>query len=187
MEKPDEQRFRNLFVDEYRHVLAYALRRTSERADAEDAVAETFSIAWRRLSDVPPGEPARLWLYGVTRRVIANQHRARGRLHALRERVRLQPEASPDFAESVEHRQEWHVVLRALARLSQAEQEVLRLVVWESLSHEAAGIVLGCSANAAAIRLHRARQHLTEELANDSAGISTRDRRLGNEMEETAR
>lgn len=41
--------------------------------DAADAVAETFLVAWRRLPEVPSGEEARPWLYGVARRTLANQ------------------------------------------------------------------------------------------------------------------
>lgn len=44
-------------------------------ADAADAVAETFLVAWRRLGEVPDGREARLWLFGVCRRVLANHRR----------------------------------------------------------------------------------------------------------------
>jgi RNA polymerase sigma-70 factor (ECF subfamily) len=39
-------------------------------------VAETFTVAWRRIADVPSGQDARAWLYGVARRVLANHDRA---------------------------------------------------------------------------------------------------------------
>jgi RNA polymerase sigma-70 factor (ECF subfamily) len=68
-------RFRRLFDDAERDLLAYALRRVDRPEDAADVVAETFLVAWRRLDDVPPGAQARLWLYGVARRQLANQRR----------------------------------------------------------------------------------------------------------------
>ena len=49
------------------------MRGTSSYLDAEDAVAETYTIAWRRFSDVPPDEGALPWLYGVCRRVLLNR------------------------------------------------------------------------------------------------------------------
>ena len=49
-------------------------------------------------------------------------------------------------------------------RLASKDQEVLRLVTWDELSNEEAAQVLGCSTNALAIRLHRARQHLARYL-----------------------
>src|SRR3954464_15954393 len=71
----DERRFRALFDAEARGVLGYALRRVGHREDAADVVAETFGVAWRGMGDVPAGDDARLWLYGVARNVLANQRR----------------------------------------------------------------------------------------------------------------
>ena len=72
-----------------RDVLAYALRRAAGPEDAADVVAETFLIAWRRLSDIPAGAEARLWLYGVARHTLANQRRGeRRRLAAGRSAAR---------------------------------------------------------------------------------------------------
>jgi RNA polymerase sigma-70 factor (ECF subfamily) len=56
----------------------------------------------------------------------------------------------------------------ALGRLSSDDQEILRLVAWEGLSHAEAGQALGCSANAAAIRLHRARRRLERAVADEA-------------------
>jgi RNA polymerase sigma factor (sigma-70 family) len=169
-----EEQFRQLFLAEYRHVLAYALRRTSNLAEAQDAVADSFTVAWRRLEDAPAGESARPWLYGIARHAIANQRRAQRRLLAVRERLRLQRPALPDVQTTAESRHEWQAVLAALARLAPNEQEILRLALWEDLLHREIGAVLGCSENAAGIRLHRARRRLTEELEKEdvSAGHS---------------
>jgi RNA polymerase sigma-70 factor (ECF subfamily) len=52
----------------------------------------------------------------------------------------------------------------ALQRLSFDDQEVLRLVAWEGLSHAEVAQVLQCSTNAVGIRVHRARQRLEIEL-----------------------
>ncbi|HEY4332167.1 MAG TPA: sigma factor, partial [Ilumatobacteraceae bacterium] len=51
---PDpRQRFEAIFTACYGRVLAYAIRRSDDRATAEEATAETFVIAWRRLDAVP--------------------------------------------------------------------------------------------------------------------------------------
>jgi RNA polymerase sigma-70 factor, ECF subfamily len=57
-------------------------------------------------------------------------------------------------------------VLEALAALSEAEREVLMLAAWEELSSSEAARVLGCSATAYRIRLHRARKRLRERLGS---------------------
>lgn len=90
-----EEQFRRLFQAEYRQVLAYALRRTGDLAEAQDAVAEVFTVAWRRIADAPAEEAARPWLFAIARRTIANQQRAQPRRLALRERLRLQPASAP--------------------------------------------------------------------------------------------
>ena len=66
-------------------VLSYAARRTDSMDDAEEAAAETFVIAWRRLGDCPAAPL--LWLYGIARRVLANRRRGASRWRGLRERL----------------------------------------------------------------------------------------------------
>lgn len=157
--------FRALFEQHYGQVLAYARRRTTEPADADDVTAETFAIAWRRLRDMP--EEPLPWLYGVARRVLANQRRGRNRWLAVIERVRREPADVETPRGSVEP------VRIALSKLKPADQEVLRLSAWEELSHAQIGQVLGITANAAAIRVHRARKQLGIELA--ALGLAPRN------------
>ncbi|HWH19880.1 MAG TPA: sigma-70 family RNA polymerase sigma factor, partial [Solirubrobacterales bacterium] len=52
----------------------------------------------------------------------------------------------------------------ALAKLEEAEREVLRLVAWEGLSTRDGAQVVGCSPGAFRVRLHRARRKLEREL-----------------------
>lgn len=137
-------------------VLAYALRRTS-REDAADVVAETFLVAWRRLDDVDE-RTALPWLYAVARRVLLSQQRATRRQQAIVQRVAAGLPEAPDTPLGSPR------VLEALAALSEAEREVLMLAAWEELSSSEAARVLGCSATAYRIRLHRARRRLRERL-----------------------
>ena len=85
--EPSEHRFRALFAAHERAILAYALRRVTDPADAAEVVAETFLVAWRRLDDVATGDGERPWLYGVARRVLANQRRGYERRDRLRTRL----------------------------------------------------------------------------------------------------
>ena len=52
----------------------------------------------------------------------------------------------------------------ALEELPEADRELLRLWAWEQLPPRELAVVLGVSANAVSIRLHRARQRLKERL-----------------------
>jgi DNA-directed RNA polymerase specialized sigma24 family protein len=51
-EPSEAERFASLFRLHYRDVHSFALRRVGQGA-AQDVVAETFLVAWRRLKDVP--------------------------------------------------------------------------------------------------------------------------------------
>lgn len=163
----DEAAFRRLFESAYRPLLAYARRRTDTVADAEEVVAETLLVAWRRPRELLRDDPLP-WLYGVARRVLANQRRGRERLSRLRRTLAASPPLSADGpVEQAESREETRTVLGALARLPERDREVLRLALWEELSHAQIAVSLGCSANAAALRLHRARQRLRDELMKE--------------------
>ncbi|MBP1633080.1 MAG: polymerase, sigma-24 subunit, subfamily [Acidobacteria bacterium] len=156
-----EARFSTLFARHYPAVFGYAARRVG-RDEAGDAAAEVFTVAWRRLSRVP-AEPETLpWLYGVAHKVVANQERAARRRLRLEARAAVSPGAAVEApgAAALD-------VEAALLRLGSADREVLRLAAWEELQPAEIAAVLGCSANAAAVRLHRARQRLAGEMTRE--------------------
>ena len=153
-------RFDALFTEHQRHVLAYAMRRTRTLADAEDVAAETFTIAWRKFDAIPTEAPLP-WLYAVARRVLANHRRGNGRRERLAALLRVEDVATPLRAGD-DHDGPAFV---ALATLSPADQELLRLVAWEELGNQQIAEVLGITPNAVAIRLHRARARYADALA----------------------
>ena len=161
-------RFEAAFELHHRRVLAYAIRRTRSLVDAEDAVAETFAVAWRRIDQLPAGDGELPWLLGTARRILANQHRGARRLGALLDRLRAQPQAPRCVAPTPES-----PAIDALARLRPDDQELLRLIAWEDLSHADAAAVLGISVNAVAIRLHRARARFAQALVKGSGPSRT--------------
>jgi RNA polymerase sigma-70 factor, ECF subfamily len=157
----DEKRFNSLYREHYRSVSAYAVRRSESQADAADVVADVFAIAWRRLPEVPYPPADLLWLYAVARRVVAGKRRSAVRMRSLIRRLQANTVPAPaDTGDQVSDR-----VLDAVARLRPAEREAIALVHWERLSHAEAAQVLGCSANAVAIRVHRASGRLRQALA----------------------
>lgn len=144
-------------------MLGYAIRRTDDRAAAEDAVSDTFLVAWRRL-DAVPAEPLP-WLLGVARKVLGNQRRAAGRRAPDGPLVPL--EAVPDLdpraaiADLVVDRDAFAAAFRSL---SPGDREALTLVSWDGLAPREAAVVLECSPAAFHLRLHRARRRLLKEL-----------------------
>jgi RNA polymerase sigma-70 factor, ECF subfamily len=161
--RPVEEDFRRLWADNNRYVLAYALRRCGQRADAEDVVAATFAVAWRRFGDKPVAEFELPWLYAIAARVLANQRRSLRRLVALRSRLRELPAPAGDEGSNLPE------VVAALNQLRRGDQEILRLAAWEGLTGAELAVALDCTENAAAIRLHRARRRLEDLLEKEQA------------------
>lgn len=164
-----EAAFRAAYRAHFDSVLAYAVRRTEQPADAGDVVAETFLVAWRRSQEMPEGPEARLWLFGVARKVLANHHRSGRRRHQLGQRLReyLVQDAGEDHAEAVAEREH---VRAALGRLGEADREVLTLSAWEGLEPREIARVLGISPEAARTRLARARRRMRELVGHGQAG-----------------
>jgi RNA polymerase sigma-70 factor (ECF subfamily) len=154
----EAREFERIYEQHARTIAAYALRRTRSEQDAEEIVAETFLVAWRRSGELR-GDPLP-WLYGVARRVHASQARKAGRAPLeLREDVAAAPDASLERAE----------LLGALLRLPERERDALLLTVWEGLDQRACAQALGCSRVAVALRLRRARARLRAQ--SDIDGI----------------
>jgi len=151
----DRARFEAIFREHYGAVVRYAVRRVGRDA-ADEVVSETFLVAWRRLRDVP--DNALPWLFGIARKVAANELRRRDRQLRLGERVSSHvATATGDHAELVS---EALRVRAAMDALSDRDREVLSLSTWERLDSQDAARALGCSVAAYKVRLHRARRRL---------------------------
>jgi RNA polymerase sigma-70 factor (ECF subfamily) len=149
-------------------VLRFLLRRLGDEPRARDLTAEVFVVAWRRLDELP--DPVLPWLYGAARKILANEYRHQSRQDRLHERL---AGLAMDEHEDLAAERIW--VLEALHRLSDADQEVLRLSAWEDLSGADIAAVLNCSNSAAAVRLHRARQRLRMLMSEDDGSDDARN------------
>lgn len=155
-------RFEHCFRDHYAQVLAFSMRRVSGREVAEDAVADTFAVAWRRRDRIP--DPALPWLYAVATHVIANQYRSTRRRQNLDVRLAQEPGAIVPGSDPAELLGRRDAFSAAFALLAEPEREVLRLVAWDGLDTRDAAHVFGCSPGAFRVRLHRARRKLAKQL-----------------------
>ncbi|GLW99579.1 sigma-70 family RNA polymerase sigma factor [Microtetraspora sp. NBRC 16547] len=160
-------RFVQIYEHAYRPILGYVLRRCEDPDDAADVVAETFVTAWRRIDEIPSGDEARLWLYGVARRTLANHRRGERRHERRTAALREQLAVSPALADPPPG--EYTQLGRAFAGLSDDDRELLSLVAWEKLDTKQVARTLGITRNAVRVRLHRARKRFARALAN--AGI----------------
>ncbi|MEV7471021.1 sigma-70 family RNA polymerase sigma factor [Streptomyces kronopolitis] len=157
--------FAEAYRAHYWAVSRFVARRLDGQAhEVEEVVAEVFSTAWRRRAELPDAPLP--WLYGVARNCLANTVRGMGRYRRLLLRLGHHEAARQrqpvDNGPAAERPGSW--VHEALARLSPADQEVLRLTAWEELTVGELAVTLGCGQSAAAMRLHRARGRLRTQI-----------------------
>lgn len=167
-----EQRFADLYRSNYADVLRFIVRRT-DPGSAEDVAHECFLVAWRRFDVVPTDhEEARAWLFTAARNCLLNNRRGLTRRNALEVRIATEFTTGSDTGDHLwPHRLD---LVDAWKALSPEQQEVISLTVWEGMSSASAGRVLGISAAAFRLRLHRARSELDRLL--QKAEITARSR-----------
>lgn len=160
-------RFERTFTDNYPAIAGYLLRRCASREDAEDAATEVFTVAWRRVADLPPPPEDRLWLFGVARRVLANHLRAGRRRERLRHR--LVDRSAPLWAPPADAAGASSEAVGALRTLSPADRELLTLVAWDGLEVAEIAQVLGVAPAVVSRRLYRARRRFERALGDRPA------------------
>lgn len=150
--------FKALYRTHAGELLGYLRRRGAGDA-APDLLAETFLTAWRRRSDLPDAVNRRAWLFGTVRRLLLAHRRTSQQVTPVDDLDDL-PSRRPDApADSMRE----DLVRQALTRLPEVDRELLTLTVWERLPIVEAAVVVGLSANAARVRLHRARKRLADD------------------------
>jgi RNA polymerase sigma factor (sigma-70 family) len=140
-------------------------RRVDDPHVAADLTADVFlaaigSAGSYRASLGPP----RAWLIGVARNVCAmhlrraaRETRAVGRVRARRP---LEADYVQDAIERIDAERATRELIAAVQQLEEGQRAVVELVV-DGLTPTEAAAVLGITAPAARVRLHRARQRLT--------------------------
>ncbi len=164
------ERFEFLYRGLYGPIAGYVLRRVASPEDGAEVIAETFATLWRRLDSCPPDHEVRPWLFGVARRVLANQRRGERRRSALVERLTagLAPAVgAPAFADGSDQR-----VATAFSTLGDPDREILALLAWEGLTRNELAVALGASRAVVRLRLHRARRRFEAALERETRAES---------------
>ena len=153
----DAQRFTALYREHHLRVRDFAQRRVGTDL-AQEVVAETFLVAWRRLDDIPG--VAIPWLYRVALYEIANLRRRQAKAVRLHDALREGGAEAAREDQASEVTELARAVAIAFGSLNERDQEILRLAAWEQLSSSQGAAVLRCSVPAYRMRLHRARLRL---------------------------
>lgn len=163
----DPQRFAELYDRHAPDIHRYAARRLGDSA-ADDVMAETFLVAFRRRDRFDPSRgAARPWLYGIASNLIAGHRRSEVMQYRVLAKTAVDPVVEGHHERS-DSRVAAAAVTRqlgaALARLSKGDRDVLLLIAWESLTYDEVAQALEIPVGTVRSRLNRARKKVRKAL-----------------------
>ncbi|QKE01515.1 RNA polymerase sigma factor [Nocardioides marmotae] len=139
-------------------LLAFFLRRVEAPEDAADLLHNALLVVWRRRAATPSDEvEARMWMYGVARKVLLTHHRSLRRRSALHDKLR--DELAGESRVETTHPMSLDV-RDAISRLERLDQEIIRLTYWDGFTLAQAARHLRMSEGTVRSRHHRARHRL---------------------------
>ena len=155
--------FERVYVAEKGRIFSFLVRLCRDPHVAADLFQNTWLKLARNARSLREDTDIRAWLFTVAR----NEYRSycRAQMLDMSRLLVLDQELSKEGATSLDPDTELTALEAALARLSDADRELLLLVCVEGLDPQAASRVLGISYAALRQRLARARKKLTDELA----------------------
>jgi RNA polymerase sigma-70 factor (ECF subfamily) len=162
----DPAGFAAFYEQHFDAVLGFVTRRVDSPHLAADLTADIFVTALEKADtyDARRGVPI-AWLYGISRNVISAHLRGSARERQAVARVTGRRLLDEEDVSAIEARIDAARAARRLAAahaaLSDPLREVLDLVALDGLTARDAARVLGISATAARVRLHRARKALS--------------------------
>src|SRR3954465_5853179 len=174
--RTDPQAFREFYERYAVWMRSWFQRQTGSETAALDLTAETFAQAWRmlrRFKDMADGSGAP-WLFGIARNLLRQYHKHNRIESPARERLGV-PAAWADCEdyEAVDERLEAGSLAPALRlaikALPREQRRALELRVVQQLEYEEVAGALGCSQNAARLRVSRALRALGLKLRGAEA------------------
>jgi RNA polymerase sigma-70 factor (ECF subfamily) len=132
----DAASFGELYRRHVEAVYRYTASRVAERAEAEDITSEVFHRAWSSFGSYRATATFRAWLFGVTRKTIADHYRRqKPTIRLLPEVIDQLVDADPNPEERALSDDLQRLGRDLLARLKPEQQEVLALRFAAGLSY----------------------------------------------------
>jgi RNA polymerase sigma-70 factor (ECF subfamily) len=135
--------------------------------DSEDLAAIAFAQLWRKRRVVRlVDDSVYPWLAAAVVNLSRNLARSRARHRQFLLRLPPPPETNAETSAiaNLEAQERRELIARALARLSDADRDILQRAVLDEANLASIGAELGISHSAAKVRVHRARRRLAEAM-----------------------
>jgi RNA polymerase sigma-70 factor (ECF subfamily) len=143
-------------------LFGFFLRLTGSRDKSEDLVQEVFLRILKYRATFRADASFVVWMYRIGRNAVTDQARkSRAQIEPL-EAAGEGPATTGSILDDLSLGEEVRVLREALARLPADKRELLVLARFEELRHEEIAEIVGCSAGALRVRLHRALAELRE-------------------------
>ncbi|MCB9675794.1 MAG: RNA polymerase sigma factor [Alphaproteobacteria bacterium] len=174
----DDAVFDRFYRENVRTVLRWVIRLGGPLLDAEDVTQDVFGVAYRKAHTFREGSPT-AWLYGITRRVVANaRRRARFRQFVGLHLLPGIPSPGPTMDARLEKLGRRRIVQTALDALGEKHREAIVLVDLEERTAVEAAAMIGVSVGTLYSRLHHARKAFAVALAPYEADLAQATRRV---------
>ena len=170
----DARAFGDLFDRHSTAVYRFAYSLTHDATEAQELVQETFVTAWKKLADIRlVGDSMLPWLIVVTRLHAKNLRRKQQRTDSLPLDEHILNHGAEDArADNAGHREELEWVFAAVRQLSETDQRIVELCLYEGRSYKEAALQLGLTVTGVTKRVERTRSKLRSLRDDDEAGVT---------------
>ena len=171
--KEDPDAFGALYDRYFPQIYRFAYSRVRDQSLAEDVTSEVFFKALRNIKRYTyAGHPFSSWLYQITLNVVADHYRGQHGEVELEEGASL-PSGAPSVDDEVVRRDRSRRVWSAIDQLPRHQRAAMVLKFGEDKKIEEIAQIMGKSAGAVKLLLHRAVERLRRELPPEfEAGLT---------------
>jgi RNA polymerase sigma-70 factor (ECF subfamily) len=160
----DEHTFAEIYGQHVHTIYRYHLVRTGSADDAQDLTSLTFLAAWESFQTYGGRGSLAAWLLGIARHKVADFYRQRRDQEPLDQAGSVLL-SDPSLEDVAAIRQQLAQVAAALRTLPPDQAEALTLRIFGEQSAAEAGQIMGKSAGAVKMLVHRALHTLRQRLS----------------------
>jgi RNA polymerase sigma-70 factor (ECF subfamily) len=163
----DPDRFAPIYERYFPRIYMYCLRGVDHPAEAEDLASQIFTQALTGLPNYQGGSVG-AWLFRIAHNALANYYRSRRPLLSLDAMETDITDTHPEPGQFVAEAEEWHQLNQIVSALPDDQRHLLALKIGGGLSSQEIGALLGKSAGAVRVELHRIIKRLRAEYKKEN-------------------
>ena len=152
----DTRQLAHLFNRHHLKLFNYYVRLTGDRHESEDMVQEVFFRMLKYRHTFRGDGEFLTWMYHLARNVHMDHHKKWRNRPAVAGDPEEHATDEPHAGEQLEQKQDRELLRQAMAKLPIEKRELLILSRYQELRYDAIAELLGCSAEAVKVRVHRA-------------------------------